>query len=78
MYSHIFIGMHKGAICKYLFLVKHFVFGQVDYKLEGRTILHMACHEGYNQLVSSLIDAGADMSLQDDEGDTPLHYAAFG
>lgn len=50
----------------------------MDYKLEGRTILHMACHEGYINLVTALIDFGADMAIQDDEGDTPLHYATFG
>lgn len=51
---------------------------QVDFKLEGRTILHLACHEGYLDLVTVLIDAGADMMVKDDEGDTPLHFAAFG
>ena len=25
-----------------------------------------------------LLDAGADMGVQDNEGDTPLHFAAFG
>ena len=46
--------------------------------MEGRTILHMACHEGYKNLVSFLIDNGASIEDTDDEGDTPLHYAAFG
>ena len=46
--------------------------------MEGRTILHMACHEGYLDLVKFLLNEGADMSDADDEGDTPLHYASFG
>ena len=51
---------------------------QLDFKMDGRTILHMACHEGYLDLIKFLLREGADVKDQDDEGDTPLHYAAFG
>ena len=51
---------------------------QLDFKSEGRTILHLACHEGYIDLVKFLLNEGADTSEADEEGDTPLHYAAFG
>ena len=50
----------------------------MNFTLDGRTILHLACHEGYRNLVTILLDAGADMGVQDNEGDTPLHFAAFG
>ncbi|XP_052278994.1 E3 ubiquitin-protein ligase MIB2-like isoform X2 [Dreissena polymorpha] len=50
----------------------------LDYKVEGRTILHLACHEGYKSLITNFIELGANTCLKDDEGDTPLHYAAFG
>ena len=51
---------------------------QLDFKMDGRTIFHLACHEGYLDLVKFLLREGADVKDQDDEGDTPLHYAAFG
>ena len=58
-----------------IYFVVHF---QLDFKMDGRTIFHMACHEGYLDLVKFLLREGAEVKDQDDEGDTPLHYAAFG
>ena len=42
---------------------------------EGRTILHQACREGYDDVTIDLLEAGADPSINDSQGYTPLHYA---
>ena len=42
----------------------------------GRTALHEAAQAGWNDIVSILIDAGADPSSVDDEKETPFEYAA--
>ena len=39
--------------------------------MDGRTILHMACHEGYLDLIKFLLREGADVKDQDDEGTHP-------
>lgn len=49
----------------------------VNHKVESRTLLHLACYEGYTDFVKDLLDLDADTTEVDDEGDTPLHYAAF-
>ena len=41
----------------------------------GRTILHHACREGYDDVTIDLLEADADPSFQDSQGYTPLHYA---
>ena len=43
---------------------------------DGRTALHEAAQAGWEDIVSMLIDAGADPSLMDDEWKTPFVYAA--
>ena len=43
---------------------------------DGRTALHEAAQAGWEDIVSMLIDAGADPSLMDDEEKTPFVYAA--
>ena len=43
---------------------------------DGRTGLHEAAQAGWEDIVSMLIDAGADPSLMDDECKTPFVYAA--
>ena len=43
----------------------------------GRTVLHSACEGGCVALVKTLIrDHNADVNAQDDDNNTPLHYAA--
>ena len=42
---------------------------------EGRTILHHACREGYDDVTIDLLEADADPSFKDSRGYTPLHYA---
>lgn len=42
----------------------------------GRTALHEAAQAGWEDIVSILIENGADPSMMDDEGKTPFFYAA--
>ncbi|KAJ1476658.1 ankyrin repeat-containing domain protein [Baffinella frigidus] len=41
----------------------------------GATALHWACSEGYDEIVVSLLEAGADKDARDNQGRSPLHYA---
>ncbi|KAF5001075.1 hypothetical protein FGRMN_1269 [Fusarium graminum] len=42
----------------------------------GRTVLHLAAEiEDDNDTVRALVDAGSDLSVEDDMGDTPLAIA---
>ena len=41
----------------------------------GNTYLHWAISQGYGEIVSLLIDWGADVNLQDNNGWTPMHHA---
>lgn len=43
---------------------------------EGNTALHYVCREGYRDLAVLLLDKGADASLVNNRGETPLHAAA--
>lgn len=58
--------------------------GNIDIRLNDRvcggkkTFLQVAAHEGSYELCVILLDAGASVNAPDDEGDLPLHYAAFG
>ena len=42
---------------------------------DGLTALHWAADGGKEEVVKSLLSAGADVNAQDSEGLTPLHYA---
>ena len=42
----------------------------------GWTALHEACNHGYLEIVRTLIEHGADVSVKGLDGDTPLHDAA--
>ena len=42
---------------------------------KGRTPLHLACLKGRQELVSALIEAGADPRSRDHTGEIPLQYA---
>ncbi|KIA75902.1 hypothetical protein HK57_00307 [Aspergillus ustus] len=44
---------------------------------EGRTPLFYACVSGYIETVSILLEAGADVHIADNSGQTPLHACAF-
>jgi ankyrin repeat protein len=41
------------------------------------TTLHVAARFGEIEIAQMLIDAKADLNLQDEDGETPLHLAAF-
>lgn len=43
-----------------------------------KTCLQVAAHQGQKQLCVLLLDSGASLFAVDEDGDTPLHYAAFG
>ena len=43
-----------------------------------KTCLQVAAHQGQRELCILLLDAGASLHAADEDGDTPLHYAAFG
>lgn len=43
-----------------------------------KTCLQVAAHQGQRELCIILLDAGASLPAVDEDGDTPLHYAAFG
>lgn len=43
---------------------------------EGVTLLHIACASGYRDVVTVLLDSGADPQAADNHGWTPLHLAA--
>ena len=51
---------------------------QIDIKVQGKTALQVASHQGFQAVVEELIKAGADLEIKDDDGDNALHYAAFG
>ncbi|KAJ1522563.1 hypothetical protein ONE63_001749 [Megalurothrips usitatus] len=51
---------------------------KVDCKSKCRTCLQVASHQGHAEIVHLLLSLGASLSLTDDDGDTALHYSAFG
>ena len=50
----------------------------MDKKSSGKTALQVACHQGHRDIVSLLLNADASLDTQDEDGDTALHYSAFG
>jgi len=42
---------------------------------DGKTALHMACEVGQYEIVSFLLDSGADTTILDDDGRDALNYA---
>lgn len=55
--------------------------GKVDARAPGggrKTCLQVAAHQGQYEICTILLEAGASLRAVDEDGDTPLHYAAFG
>jgi E3 ubiquitin-protein ligase mind-bomb len=50
----------------------------VDMRSGGKTALQVAAHQGHAAVVRLLLHAGASVNASDNDGDTCLHYAAFG
>ncbi|CAJ0930259.1 unnamed protein product, partial [Mesorhabditis belari] len=46
-------------------------------KVTELTALHWAIDKGSKNVAKWLIDCGADVDIQDPDGNTPLHYAAY-
>lgn len=49
---------------------------ELDFRPDGETPLLLACQSEHRPVVELLCDAGADVSVADDDGWTPLHWAA--
>ncbi|XP_070516518.1 E3 ubiquitin-protein ligase MIB2 isoform X3 [Cardiocondyla obscurior] len=55
--------------------------GRIDASTPGggkKTCLQVAAHQGHFELCTLLLNVGASLRAADEDGDTPLHYAAFG
>lgn len=50
----------------------------VDTRSGGKTSLQVSAHQGHLAIVMLLLNAGAAVNASDNDGDTCLHYAAFG
>lgn len=50
----------------------------VDVRSNGKTALQVASHQGHVAIVRLLLRAGASVNVSDTDGDSCLHYAAFG
>ena len=46
-----------------------------DVTIHGTTLLHLASRTSNLELIRLLIQAGGDVNAQDEDGDTPLHWA---
>lgn len=47
------------------------------FKKDGNTALHLAAHYGHTDLAMELMAAGANVDERDNDGATPLWYAAI-
>jgi hypothetical protein len=72
--------LHEAAAAGHFHIVRFLCneFGSelnIDHptKLGGSTALHLAVERGYRQVSSHLITCGANIHLQDKQGNTPLH-----
>ncbi|XP_015747588.1 PREDICTED: E3 ubiquitin-protein ligase MIB1-like [Acropora digitifera] len=51
---------------------------KIDHKRNGKTALHVACHQGRPEIVKYLLGKGADQGIKDEQDYTALHHAAYG
>ena len=75
--------LHDAAQAGNLNLVNHFITVHMadvnGANASGATPLHLAAgpNRGYAAIVAALLAAGASVNAQDNNNETPLHYAAF-
>lgn len=50
----------------------------MDIKNQGKTALQVAAHQGHMEVVKALLQANGSIEIKDEDGDTALHYTAFG
>ena len=46
--------------------------------VDGKSALQIAAFQGETKVVEFLLEKKANVNLADPDGDTPLHYSAFG
>lgn len=51
---------------------------KIDHKRNGKTALHVACHQGRPEIAKYLLGKGADQGIKDEQDYTALHHAAYG
>lgn len=71
----------RAAAQGHLETVQHLLevsLNMVDMRSGGKTALQVAAHQGHAAIVKLLLDSGASVNAKDNDGDTCLHYAAFG
>ena len=49
----------------------------MDAKVQDKTALHVAVNRGNVDMVRLLLDYKANVNMQDEDGDRPLHLCAF-
>ncbi|XP_036369488.1 E3 ubiquitin-protein ligase MIB2-like isoform X3 [Octopus sinensis] len=73
-------GFVKDAARGNIQNVREFIKNQrseIDVKSSNRTALQVASGKGHEDIVLMLLEAGADLEIQDDDGDTALHYSSY-
>ncbi|CAI9741119.1 E3 ubiquitin-protein ligase MIB2-like isoform X2 [Octopus vulgaris] len=73
-------GLVKDAARGNIQNVREFIKNQrseIDVKCSNRTALQVASGKGHEDIVLMLLEAGADLEIQDDDGDTALHYSSY-
>ncbi|XP_043944642.1 E3 ubiquitin-protein ligase MIB2-like [Protopterus annectens] len=67
----------KGNVERLKILIQKFP-SKVNIKHQGKTALHVASHQGHIDIVKMLLEAKADVEVQDDNGDRAMHFATYG
>tara|TARA_R110002050_G_scaffold56512_3_gene127182 strand:- start:140106 stop:140699 length:594 start_codon:yes stop_codon:yes gene_type:complete len=75
------INIHEAVLSGNLEVVKQHIKAQTDINekqaMSGSTPLISAASFGKNDIAKALIDAGADLTIKNNDGATALHAAAF-
>lgn len=71
----IHIATRRGQRGLVQLLLKHKVRYDAPVRSSSQTALMMACATGMSELAELLLDAGADPHAEDQDGNTPLHFA---